>query len=156
MKENKNAFLGQLASVLKPTSDAQAGSQLAGFQQWSAQTHGNPDEFRVFMDLMHRGMSPGGDFKFQSDRLGGLSHIGDAKIQFFIPGPKIILRVQGIMWAKEPLKQHSNDIIQKLMWIGRGWFVADLLSDEIQANVHRVVSLALQYQNTPAADRVLK
>ena len=145
--------LGKLASTLKDSAPASDG--LAGYQEWAAQTHGSPDEFRVFMDLMHRSMAPGADFKFQADRLGGLSHMGDAKIQFFIPGPKIILRVQGLAWSKQSRQSHVNDVLQKLVWTGYGWFVADLLAEEIQANTHRVVSLALNYQDTPAAQRVL-
>lgn len=126
-------------------------------QAWSAQTRGSPQEYKVWKYLtgsLH--MQQGVDFSFQADRLGGLSHVGNAKIHFIVPLAKVAMRVQGQLWPTLSRSQLANDILQKLIWEGRGWFVADLLSAEVDANVRRVVSLALDLKDSPAAEAVLR
>ncbi len=142
-------FLDKLASALKETSTDDGA--LAGFREWSALTRGSPQEYRVFKDLEHRGFAAGIDFTFQADRLGGLSRIGNAKIHFFLPMGKVAIRVQGVKWTQLSVGSKVNDRVQTLIWEGKGWFVADLVSEEVDSNTHRVVGLALSYQNTAAA-----
>lgn len=128
----------------------------AGFESFAQQTGGSPHEYKVYTDLQRRGFTPGVDFSFQADRFGGLTRIGNAKIHFFVPAMKVALRVQGVLWVTLSRSQRAFDVIQKFMWLGRGWFVADLLPTEIDENVHRVVGLALDGRNTAAADAAIR
>ena len=127
-----------------------------GYASFAAATRGSVEEFKVYKELERRGLTPGVDFQFGADRAGGLSNIGNAKIQFFVPIARVALRVQGEFWATRPRAARLNDLLQKLFWEGRGWFVADLLAQEIEQNVRRVVGLALTHRNTPAAEAALK
>lgn len=120
-------------------------------QLFHQQTGGSPEEFAVFSELEDRGLTAGVDFQFQSDRFGGLSHLGNSKIHFLIAFLKIGLRVQPIEWIGESKKKKQNDYLQLLIWQARGYFLADLLAQEIDQAVKRVVDLALDYQDTPLA-----
>lgn len=128
----------------------------AGFESWAQQFGGSPHEYKVFKALERTGRKAGVDFSFQSDKLGGLSRIGNAKIHFFVPDVKVAIRVQGVLWVTLSMSQRAFDVVQKLFWSGRGWFVADLLPNEIDDNTHRVVTLALDGRNTAAADAALR
>ena len=66
-----------------------------GYASFAAATRGSVEEFKVYKELERRGLTPGVDFQFGADRAGGLSNIGNAKIQFFVPIARVALRVQG-------------------------------------------------------------
>lgn len=119
-------------------------------------TGGSPTERRVFEELERRGFTPGVDFIFQADRLGGISHYGNAKIHFIVHDFRLALRVQGFEWPNLPADSHALDQLQKEIWTNKGFFVADLLANEIIDNVRRVVGLALEYRMTAAAESVLR
>lgn len=139
-----------------PARDELEDKLPAGFETWAQVTGGSPHEYKVYKDLERRGLTPGVDFTFQADRFGGLSRIGNAKIHFFVPGVRVAIRVQGVLWETLSKSQRAFDVIQKLMWSGRGWFIADLLPREIDEQTHRVVGLALDGRNTAAAEAALR
>ena len=118
-------------------------------------TGGSPTERRVFEELQRRKLTPGLDFTFQADRLGGISRMGNAKIHFIIHDSKLALRVQGFEWPNLPREAHMLDLLQQMIWTNKQFFVADLLAQEIIDNVRRIVGLALEYKMTPAAEAVL-
>lgn len=140
--------------MAKTFNDSETDSEAdAAFER---ETGGSPIERRVYQELVRRGMTPGLDFAFQADRLGGLSRYGNAKIHFIIHNMKIAIRAQGFDWPNLPSTAHALDQLQSLIWTNKGFFVADLLATEIMENVRRVVGLALNYRMTPAAESVLK
>lgn len=139
-----------------PARDELEDKLPAGFEQFAQLTGGSPHEYKVYTDLERRGFTAGVDFSFQADRLGGLTRIGNAKIHFFVPSARVAMRVQGVLWVTLSRSQRAYDLIQKLFWQGRGWFVADLLPNEIDEQAHRVVGLALDGRNTAAAEAALR
>lgn len=124
---------------------------------FTAMTKGSPSEYKVYRWLQSKGLTPGVDFVFQSDRLGGISRIGNAKIHFIIYASKLALRVQGYEWPNLSKKSHSLDLIQRVIWEGKGYIVLDLLAREVDDDVNRVMNLAvLQNRMTAAAESVLR
>lgn len=133
---------------------ASENPESAGF---TAQTKGSPSEYKVFRWLESKGLTAGVDFIFQSDRMGGISHIGNAKIHFLIYASKLALRVQGYEWPNLSKKAHSLDVIQRVIWEGKGYTVLDLLAREVDEDVNRVMNLAvMQNRMTAAAESVLR
>lgn len=126
----------------------------AGF---ALQTGGSPSEYKVFMWLQSKGLTAGVDFVFQSDRMGGISHIGNAKIHFIIYASKLALRVQGYEWPNLSKKAHSLDMLQKVIYEAKGYIVLDLLAREVDDDVNRVMGLAyFANRMTAAAEAVLR
>lgn len=125
----------------------------AAFEQ---ETGGSPTERRVYQELERRNFSPGVDFIFVPDRQGGVSRYGNAKIHFVIHDLRVAIRVQGFDWPNLPRQAHTLDTLQAIIWTERGFFVADLLAQEVMENARRVTGLALEYRMTAAAESVLR
>lgn len=147
-------FLKPMASLSKQLDKEQKDNPESA--AWSALTGGSPTEWLVYRWLISKGMTAGVDFAFQADRLGGLSHIGNAKIHFIVYASKLALRVQGIEWPNLTAKSHSLDLLQRVIWEARGYTVLDLLGSEIEENVNRVMLLAMSGRMTAAAENVLR
>lgn len=133
-----------------PEGDAKLQEQ-GQYDLWKARYNGSLQEWYVFQDLENRGLEYNIDFRFRSERDGGLQRLGNAKVHFEIAGAKLKLRVQAVGWENESASQKAYDLLQKIILVGAGWFVVDLLADELTANTKRVMDLAFQYQNTPRA-----
>ncbi len=141
-----------LSAALDKTSiiDAEA----VAFRQ---STGGSKSEYKVYHWLENKGYIAGVDFAFQSDRRGGISHIGNAKIQFIVYASKLVLRVQGYLWPNLNKKAHALDEIQRVIWEAKGYIVLDLLASEIDEDVNHVMTLAInQNRMTAAAAAVLR
>ncbi len=124
---------------------------------FTTQTGGSPSEYKVFRWLTSKGLVPGVDFIFQADRMGGVSHIGNAKIHFIIYATKLALRVQGYEWPNLSKKSHALDLLQKIIWEAKGYTVLDLLASEVDDDVNRVMNLAVNANRmTAAAESVLR
>lgn len=124
--------------------------------EFMAQTRASPSEYKVYHWLIKKGLVPGVDFIFQADKLGGVAHMGNAKIHFIIYASKLALRVQGYLWPNLGAKSHALDIIQKTVWEAKGYTVLDLLASEVDENVNRVMTQAWAFRMTSAAESVLR
>lgn len=125
------------------------------YEIFKSRTGGTPQEFVVYSVLESRGYVEGSDFRFVSENRGGISRFGNSKIHFLLDGLKIAIRVQGEFWSTEAKSAHIFDILQKLQWQARQYFVCDMIHQEVDAKGFQVVDLALNYEETPTAKAVL-
>ncbi len=154
-KEFTRGFLSDLKPLAR-TLDDSAVAGTAEEEAFERQTRGSPSEYKVYKWLTQKGLAPGIDFAFQSDKLGGISHVGNAKIHFLIYMSKLALRVQGYLWPNLSSSAHALDMIQRVIWEGKGYTVLDLLASEVDENVNRVMNLAMAGRMTAAAESVLR
>ena len=150
----ERSFLSAVPPLAKALDDvAKESPESEGFE---AQTKGSPSEYKVYRWLVSHGMTAGVDFIFQADRMGGVSHLGNAKIHFILYASKLALRVQGYEWPNLSEKSHSLDRLQMVIWEAKGYTVLDLLASEVDSDVNRVMVLAMAFRMTAAAESVLR
>ena len=83
------------------------------------------------------------DFNFQSQLMGGFyNQFGDEKVNFELPDPNILLRIQGVNAQKTNLS--GKDVINKERLIGLGYTVVDCWESDIKDNKEFTLSEAMK------------